>query len=42
MYLEPILETDIINIVNKLKPKTSSGQDEISTKLIKLVINNII
>ena len=42
MYLEPIQETDIINIVNKLKPKTSSGQDEISTKLTKLVINNII
>ena len=41
MYLEPIQETDVINIVNKLKPKTSSGQDEISTKLIKLVINNI-
>ena len=31
MYLEPIQETDIINIVNKLKFKTSSGQDEIST-----------
>ena len=31
MYLEPIQETDIINIVNKLKPKTSSGQDKIST-----------
>ena len=39
MYLEPIQETDIINIVNKLKFKTCSGQDEISTKLIKLVIN---
>jgi len=33
---------DIIDIVNKLKPKTSSGLDEISTKLMKATIRQII
>ena len=42
IFLEPIESTQIINIVNKLKPKLSSGHDEISTKLLKSTIQNII
>ena len=33
---------DIVDIVNKIKPKSSSGQDEISTKLMEATITHII
>ena len=35
MFLTPVDSNEIITIVNKMKPKTSSGHDNISTKLIK-------
>ena len=40
-YLHPITEEDLINTTRKLKPKTSSGQDNISTKLLKETITEI-
>lgn len=42
MFLEPIEESDILNVVKKLKPKTSFGHDGISTKIMKESIINIL
>jgi hypothetical protein len=42
MYLESIDPSIVIDVVKKLKPKTSSGHDENSTKLVKETIVNII
>ena len=42
MYIETVESNEVISIVNKMKSKTSSGHDSISTKLIKQSINNII
>ncbi len=42
MYLESIEPIQVLDIVQKLKPKTSFGHDEISTKMIKHTIQNII
>lgn len=42
MYLEQVDPNEVINIVHKMKPKTSSGHDNISTKLIKLSLHNIL
>ncbi len=42
MYLDQVEPHDIVNIVRNLKPKTSSGHDEISMKLIKLSLHTII
>ena len=42
IYLESIDLSLIIDVVKKLKPKTSRGHDEISTKLVKESIVNII
>ena len=42
MFLEPVTPLLITNTTAKLKPKSSSGHDEISTKLLKETINNII
>ena len=42
MLLEHIDHQHIIDAANKLKPKTSSGHDDISTKLMKEAIQNII
>ena len=36
IFLEPVTEFEVNDIILKLKPKNSSGFDEISTKLIKL------
>jgi hypothetical protein len=41
MFLEPIESAQVIDATNKLKPKLSSGHDDISTKLIKETINLI-
>lgn len=41
IFIEPVQTTEIINIVNKLKPKTSTGSDEISSKLLKSTITLI-
>ena len=42
MYIEPVEPYQVIEVVKKLKPKNSSGHDEISTKLVKNTISNII
>ena len=42
MFIDPVLETDVLDIVNKLKPKTSHGHDEIPTKIVKETIDCII
>ena len=42
IFLNPVTKYDIIKITNTLKPKTSSGYDELSTKLLKHIINEII
>ena len=42
IFIAPISSQDINNIVRKLKPKTSFGHDNISTKLLKSVITYII
>jgi hypothetical protein len=42
MYLESIDPSVVFDVVKKLKPKTSSGHDEISTKLVKESIVTII
>lgn len=42
IFITPVTSQDIINIVRKLKPKTSFGHDNISTKLLKSAIPSII
>ena len=42
IYIETVESNEVNSIVNKMKSKTSSGHDSISTKLIKQSINNII
>lgn len=42
MYLESIDPSHVLEIVKHLKPKTSSGHDDISTKLVKETIINIV
>jgi hypothetical protein len=42
MYLEPINKTIVLDVVNKLKPKTSYGHDEIPTKVIKGSIHSFL
>jgi len=41
MFLTPATPNEILNIVNHMKPKTSSGQDNLSPKLIKKCSLNI-
>ena len=42
MFLEPVEPSYVLNIVHKLKPKNSSGHDQIPTSLVKETIDNII
>ena len=42
IFLAPVSPSDVLNTTQKLKPKTSSGFDCISTKLIKVTINEIL
>ena len=42
IFLAPVSQSDVLNITLKLKPKTSSGYDDISTKLLKATINEIL
>ena len=42
MFIEPVLLSEVLLIANKLKPKLSYGHDDISTKLLKQTIYNII
>jgi hypothetical protein len=41
MFLDPVDMFKVVETTNKLKTKTSSGYDEISTKLLKETIHNI-
>ena len=41
MYLAPVVEMDIIKIVNKFNPKKSPGHDDIGNFIVKRVINVI-
>ena len=41
MFLEPVEESQILEIINKFKPKMSSGHDEIPTKIMKQSIQSI-
>ena len=42
IFLDPVIPADILDITNKLKPKTSYGADGISTKLLMKTIDTII
>jgi len=42
IFLDPVSQSDVLNITPKLKPKISSGYDGISTKLLKATINEIL
>ena len=42
IFIEPVESSEVLEIVRKLKPKTSFGHDEISTKMIKDSILNIL
>ena len=42
MFLDPVLPADVIDVTKKLKPKTSSGSDEISSKLMIKTIDHIV
>ena len=42
IFIEPVESTTILEIVKKLKPKTSFGHDEIPTKIAKESILNIL
>jgi hypothetical protein len=42
IFLAPVSRSDVFNTTQKLKPKTSSGYDCISTKLLKATINEIL
>ena len=42
MFVDPVLDADVLDVVRKLKPKTSSGEDEISSKLLMQSIDVII
>ena len=41
IYLDPVTPGDIINIMNKMKGKSSTGHDSISSKLLKYVRGEI-
>ena len=41
-FLGPVAPSDVSCVVKKMKPKSSSGHDNISTKLMKDTIGNII
>ena len=42
IYLMPCTEEEILKIIRELKPKTSSGYDKISNKLLKDISDSII
>ena len=42
MFLDPVTPADILKTITKLKPKTSLGHDNISSKLVKNSIDHII
>ena len=42
MFIEPVLPSDVLSVATKLKPKSSCGHDDISTKLLKQTLDYII
>ena len=42
MFLDPVTPDDISSIVKKMKPKSSHGEDGISTKLLTKTIDTIL
>ena len=42
MYIEPVSPSTVIATAIKLKPKTDSGIDEISTKLLRDTVEKVI
>ena len=42
MFMGPTDQTEISNIINKMKPKTSKNKDDLSTKIVKEVAQNIL
>ena len=42
LFIEPVNSSYIVETANKLKPKLSSGHDEISTKLLQETLSDII
>jgi len=42
IFLDPVLPIDVINVTRKLKPKTSSGSDGISSKVLIKTIDQIV
>ena len=40
MFLKPVTETEVFNVVNKFTNKTSKGYDDIDMTLLKNVINS--
>jgi hypothetical protein len=42
IFLDPVHPMDVINVTRKLKPKTSSGSDGVSTKLLIKTIDEIV
>ncbi len=41
-FLGPVAPSDVVNFSKKLKPKTSFGHDQISNKLLKETIENVL
>ena len=42
MFIDPVTPSDVIYTVSKLISKSSYGHDEISAKLLKMTIKNVI
>ena len=40
--IEPVRYSDVLLLDNELKPKSNYGHDDISTKLLKQIISNVI
>ena len=41
MFMGPTDQTEISNIINKIKPKTSKDKDDVSTKIVKEVAQDM-
>jgi len=42
MYMKPIVQTEIIKIIDKFKPNKSAGHDDIGNFIVKRVANEIV
>ena len=42
MFLEPVVEKEIINVVNNCKSKTSCDWDNLDMQFIKKIISNVV